>query len=365
MPDQTEHAVLRRMIAPPQVRSNLGSMRGAAAHIKVEFPRGADELLGLVAEVSSVSHTIQTDDELVATLNESDLIFALRGADGGGGILIIDTGLLASLIEVQTTGRISSRPAPDRPPSRTDGVVVSDMIDRWIGDLAGPEPTLGGIGGAFSGAVRENRQMDRRAVALALDPGTYETLRITLSLGDGAKTGILTCVLPAQRAGGQAGSGNQTYSTVPTVPTDPTETLAHLPVELLVDMARFRLPVSTIRSLSSGDTIAIPRGALGQATIRSIKGRDLAQMILGQSNGRWAIRRLEKLSAQSGPRHEQGFQALAPDIPPLDDTQNTSIAPLPSIGEPTSIETTELPSLDSLPELPDLPPLPVEGNLVD
>ena len=50
--------------------------------------------------------------------------------------MAVDPGLLSALIEVQTLGQVSPAPPKERVPTRTDSVVVSDMLDRWLTDTS-------------------------------------------------------------------------------------------------------------------------------------------------------------------------------------------------------------------------------------
>ena len=366
MSSEPEQSVLRRMVAPPRLSSTQQGGGAEDVHIQVQFPRVADTLLGLSVEVTSVSRQKLSQQEVVSAVEASDLVYSLVGAEGRLGVAVVDAMLLSALIEVQTTGRVSHRPPPERPPSPTDGIVASDAVDRWLGELVGEAAG----DAAFHSAYRGNRQLDLRALALTLDPGFYHVLRITMSLGDGAKTGALSFALPSPALD---------TSSVRDAPASTSRSvIADVSAEFSVDLVRFPLPLSEVIGLAKGALWTVPPERMGSAILRGIDGRDIAHVSLGRVAGRWAIRRQRRKSsavelpsaAFMGLISGSGDAAVELSDPPVATSMAdvappvlTELAPLPDLALETSRdEMPALPELPDLPDLPDLPPLTSDGS---
>ena len=375
MSSSPDASVMRRMVAPPRPPSESPSGGADDTHIRVQFPRGGDELLGLSLDVTAVSEQTLSQTEIIDLFGEHDLIYTLHRSGTGIGLAVVDAGLLAALIEVQTTGRVAATPTPERIPSRTDAVVASDIVDRWLRDLSDGAASGGGAGAAFQEAHRGERHLDPRAVALTLDPGQYSLFKVTMSLGNGARHGNLFLTLPVS-SGGEADRRRKAGV------VDVRSVMNPVSAELLVDMARFPVRLSMLTGLSEGTLIPFPPGPLGRATLRAINGRDVAVVALGQADGRWAIRQMPPQTGSAshadvpafGDMSLAGDQEVPPALPDLSaggvaeleiDHQDTpadvDLPPLPDLPElpdlPAPSGSSDLPDLPPLPDLPDLPPL--------
>ena len=75
---------------------------------------------------------VKEKGELLEAITQYDLAFLMEAEDGARGLVILDASLVAGIIEVQVSGRVSSAPHRQRPPTRTDGLVVSEIVDRWL-----------------------------------------------------------------------------------------------------------------------------------------------------------------------------------------------------------------------------------------
>ncbi len=169
--------------APPASAGGLGGVEKA---LSVELSRSGDELLGLSVELQAFGLSEGDERWVVESLTEEDLVYLASFDDGTSAELVVaDQGLLSALIEVQTLGRVTPGQPPARPPTRTDGVVAADMIDRWLVDLG----VLPADVSVAQGIVRQNRVLDRRSVAITLDPRAYRAARLSLSFSGGPKPG--------------------------------------------------------------------------------------------------------------------------------------------------------------------------------
>lgn len=264
------------------------------------------------------------------------------------------------------SGRVSTAEAATRVPTSTDGVVASEIVDRWL-TSATEAVEKAGLVTSFpaAGYQRANGILNKREADLLLEPGQYRVFEIELSLGGGAKTGTLTVALPIVR---------KTVHLPEMAKADGVRAhLPNLPVTLQVVLARLPLEIGKLRSLAKGDLLDIPAEALRQVRLESKNGKAVGSARLGQLGGYRAVLVAGKdggapdmTAGLAGvgalpPMPEEG--PTLPDIPPLPAT--TALPDLPALpvsGDmPALTDLPDLPDLPAptdLPELPDLPDLP-------
>ena len=92
--------------------------------------------LALQADVRAVTQSTMEQINVVAALGRHDLLCMMTRDARDVGLLVVDIGLLTALVELQALGQVTSVPAKERAPTRTDAVVVSDMLDKWMADVA-------------------------------------------------------------------------------------------------------------------------------------------------------------------------------------------------------------------------------------
>lgn len=155
--------------------STCATARGAGdgaveALLRVEVPRVADQLLALQADVQAVTLSTMEQASVVADLGRHDMICMMTRDARDVGLLVVDFGLLTALVKIQTLGQVTSVPAKTSVPTRTDAVVVSDMLDKWMADVA----RLAGDAGLaqdvpFAGFVRDRIDVCSRTVPVDAD----------------------------------------------------------------------------------------------------------------------------------------------------------------------------------------------------
>ena len=282
MPDTDAPTVLRRKLAPSRPpkapgQSVLENM------LKKTMPRDADELLGLQAVVSAVSPGREAKAGVLSRIGPFDLVFLMTMDNGAPGICVLSPGLLAGLIEVQMSGRVTSAEPPERPATRTDGIVVSDIVDRWI-STAKREAATQGIADhlPFQEHFRVQTIPDLRSVDLALDPGEFRTLTIALDLANGAKSGSLRFAIPVNISG-------KSESPVDTA-AQFRERVIETEARLSVVLARLPRSLHQVRRLEVGDVLDIPIEALCAVMLEGNSGDVVGTGRLGQSGGQKAVR---------------------------------------------------------------------------
>jgi len=325
------------------------------AALRLSIPRAADDLLAMDVHVTTVTQAQANKAALLEDIQESDLIYLLESGERRG-ICKVSAGLLAALTEMQMSGVVSPREADHRAPTRTDGIVASQMVDQWMRSAetalqdADKADTL-----VFSGFERRNLVLNKRNADLTIDPGEFDTLSVQLSLGGGAKTGVLFFATPCE--------------TMTETSSDTHENLrAHLPefkVHLGAVLAKIPVTLDKARHLTEGELLELPPDCLTEVRLVGLDGQKIVTGKLGQLNGYRAVR-LRSSSAPPAIGHSPDKPALAGKA--LPNTQKLSkdpvapsdkgiapVADLPDLPEMPS--SADMPALPDLPDLPDLPPL--------
>ncbi|MEO0944687.1 MAG: FliM/FliN family flagellar motor C-terminal domain-containing protein [Pseudomonadota bacterium] len=360
--------VLRRKVGLAQAGSD-GGPNVVDAALRLSIPRAADELLSMDVLVVSVAHGTSGKASLLDGIDETDLVYLIEAGERRG-ICKVSSGLLAALTEMQMSGRITSSAPPSRAPTRTDGIVAAQIIDTW---MAAAVAMLEADGRAddlvFFEFKRLNSVLNRRNTDLTIDPCTFSTVQIELSLGGGAKTGTLSFAVPEGCGSTASDVSELVMKHLPTLEAKMRAVL--LPLPLNVDRAR---------KLAKGDLLELPADCLSALRIEGLDGRLIGSGKLGQLNGYRAVRlappRGDKASLVAAPAAAAGLPApeisteLTLDTPTgltdLPDLPDAQLPNLPSSGGeegalpdlPNVSDGGGLPELPDLPDLPDLPNLP-------
>ena len=349
-------STLRRKLAPSRAASVPGGSSVEALLRKV-MPRVADEELSLDLTVGTVVMGGEDKVDVLGRLNSSDLVYRLEGPGQTRGICIMTSGLLAGLIEVQMSGRVSNSPAPDRKPTRTDGIVAGDVLDVWVEKAslaAGDE----GIAETFplSGYTRGSGILDRRNSDLMLDPQRYKTLSIELTLGDNAKSGTLYFALP-EHGGGNAKTGRKNAEKM-------QGHMRGIATAMTAILTRLPQPIERVRDLAVGDVLKVPVASLVGVRLEGVDDHLITTARLGQLNGQKAVR----LNLNARERAGLGVAGagasggdLGFELPSGSEVPSLGAGQLPDLPEVPALESAtdlaDLPDLPDLPELPDLPAL--------
>lgn len=366
----------------------------AAKALRLALSRCAEDEAGLALSVLDFAELRVPLAGIPAELPAFGLTGLLRAPDGALGLVALDHAVLAALVEQLTTGAVRHGKPEERAATATDAALASALIDgmlerfeAMVAELSSP-PDVAGY--RFLRPVT-----DPRAIGLTLEDTRYRFYRLTLDLGQGARTGDLLLILPLHResAGdtGPVGSSGAAGGRA-----DLAEAVRGAPVVMQAVLHRQDMALETVMALKPGDVIPVPRAAIRQVAIEGLDGRAVARARLGQANGHRALRLIAASdvadtdrsvaspawSPQDAPprlgpeaRPEAGVKAGAgsgpeagaggPEAPPSSTDPGAGPAPPPS--EPFGAPLDDLPPLPPLAaqpegELPpldtDLPPLP-------
>lgn len=345
--------------------------------LRLAISRIADEALGLDCALDGIA--TRNVDRAAVEIAEHAMIFQVLGVGLPGGLMLVGPELLHALIEVQVTGRVSCTSRPARPPTRTDAVVVSPLLDLWLAALAEGEAAHP----AFRGVRRGALMADAKAATLTLDNVEFAGLRLSLTLG-GAQNAELEFILP-HRSGDMGESGEDID-------------FRDLPVMLDVVLGRVSRRLGEARRLAPGSFLDLGADALSEAALEH-GGRRLARVRLGRVGSQRAVRSdvapppppfpIEGdagTGSMAGPDMMRGVpvsdaaESLASGALPsseaagrMEDTSEAEAQPSGTEGSAPEEDTgdfaelpapgdlpplADLPEMATLPDIDDLPPLP-------
>jgi flagellar motor switch protein FliM len=336
-PDPTAAAnVLRRWIA---TRHGTRAPSGGAAPAEFGIERAATTALGRAAErqarlpvfVEGVELARMTLAELPEFLPEHALLAVIEGRRDAIGVVAVCPNLLTSLIEMQAIGRVTSRTAPIRKPTRTDASISADFINALLGELA---RECQGRHMPDFGAFRYATYTDApRPLLLMLEEGDMIRLGLRFRIGPGGqRDGRLVIALPLDQETRPAPQGMKPGTSLPgatapaappPAPEAPRILLAKMaeqaPITLVGILCRRKISLQMLRSLTPGALIPLPPNALDDALLETAQGQPLARGRLGEAEGYHAMR-LRGLAHETMPPRPATpawpVEALAPgDIP--------------------------------------------------
>ncbi len=271
--------------------------------ISQALSRAAGEMFDLPLAVHAIRERRMTLSDLPELLEELSLLALIEGPQETLGLLALPPATLATLIEVQMTGRVGRAAAPPRRPTRVDAAMAAAFVDAF---LEGVEEGLEGMEEqVWAGGYRYASHLDDpRPLGLLLEDLGYRVWQLDLLLGPppGRPAGLLWAVpaqgrfrrQPVRRAaepathvapapdGDAAGAADWARRMEGTV----MGTQAVLEAVL----HRVTLPLAAVMAFASGTQIPLPEDALERLSLEGAGGRRLAPARLGQHRGFRALR---------------------------------------------------------------------------
>ncbi|AWB48778.1 flagellar switch protein FliM [Gemmobacter aquarius] len=282
--------VLRRKMG--QVGGACGGegVIGADRAWRLALARAARDEIGLALDVTGLRDGRASLAELVEMPAERSLIAVLDAAGGDAlGLVALDPAVLAGLVGMLATGRISAGDGPRRP-TRTDAAMVAPMLDGALAGLAvelhGQEAAPWAEGWRYASFLDEARPL-----ALLLDETEYRVLRAEVSLMRGAATGEVLLALPAARsrpavvqqaeiAAGQAEAFHAAF----------VRQVEAVACRIEAELARCQMPLARVMALGVGDVLPLGDATVSRLSLRGIDGQVVAEGKLGQMRGQRAVR---------------------------------------------------------------------------
>ena len=310
--------------------------------LSVAIPRDAGKLLNLHAEVVSFHVTTTSEEAILQSLADENLMFFLRANNQSPGLCVVTAPIISALIDVQIMGQVSG--AIGRIPTATDAAIISEMLDQWLESAERECATVGLVFG-LEGYQRAKEIVSLRECELDLETGNYQAMTVTVSLAEGAVEGAIHLYLPERREQKKHNVAQQMRRHVDAVRAPLSAVLVREPVSF-----------DRIQRISEGDLFDFPLSALNNVVLETEDGGVMAEGRLGQMNGSRAVR--VNLAKDSPLSKSLQVEKTAPsaNVSEFSAEQTSESAPNTQPDQP--IEEQSLPELPDLPELPELPELP-------
>jgi flagellar motor switch protein FliM len=328
--DSPHIAILRRKARPPQPRR---AADGAGEAWRRVLPRVAADGLALQLVVTGFEER-EFDLHRDLAVEDGALLLLLAGDLGAPcGLAVLDPALLAGLIEVQTTGRVTAVRRDPRRPTPVDAALSRHVIDTWLAAVAEAR------GGAAVPVATAAALPDQRAALLKLEEGGWIETRVDLDLGGGKRSGRLRLYRQPEDAAKPVAAGPDAMRAV----------LVPLGTMLDAVLCRVRVPLGTVAALAPGQLVPLSGADVRRIRLEAPLGRLVAQVHLGQSRGRRAVRILsdapegapkdarpvpspEPLHGLPGPMADMEGHDYLPDLSAPGDQAGAGMAlPLPGL----------------------------------
>lgn len=285
---------LKRSAAAPAAESAAAVERVWA----LALARAAQEELGVALTLAECRLQRRTLGELGELLPDPALICALDEAGGEAtGVLVVDAGVMAGMVEALTTGAVSTLDRAGRRPTRTDAALLAPVLDRALAgfEAASGEADLAEWARGFRFAATVD---GGRALSLMLEDVEFRVLLGEVDLGGGARRGRLILAVPD-------GMGTGMAELRPPVDTRFAEALAErvqgAEVRLDAVLMRLSMPLGAVMALRVGQEVTLPLADIGQIGLEGLDGRRVGAGRLG----RQGLARAVRLSGEAEERPPQ------------------------------------------------------------
>ena len=251
------------------------SQRALADGLRRAIPRNAADKIGLEIRIPDIA---ERDTKLSAELTDLPdgvMLCGLSGPRGVEGLCFVSFELRTGLIEVLTTGQVSSRQNEMRRATNVDAHLVMTVLGDWMCAMAAyvPDDPAWQLTPSVS-------YPDIRTLELALEDAPFRKIALTLKLADGARRGDLILLLPPLRLGGhQKAFSDALYAA-----------LAPVEIDLHIIAARQKTTLGAISNLDVGDEIRLEAFDTLNAGMEQPLGHRHGCVQVGQSKGKRAVR---------------------------------------------------------------------------
>lgn len=307
--------VIRRKIErsrQPVVDGAPGADRGW----RLALARAARDMMGLDLEFRQLSITRASLAEVLDIAPDRALVAVLDGPSSALGVILVAPSVTSALIEMQTMGRLSPQPPPQRKPTRIDAAMVAGLIDRALAGLE--EALIEEADLTWAGGFRYASHLeDARPLALLLEDEPYRLLTADLVMGFSGREGQVILILPAHGRGQpprlQDTLADRDHPSFAQGLADQV-----LQAGALLDgvIGRVRLPLGRIMSLKVDDVMPLPLAALDAVSLETLTGQSVARARLGQNRG---MRALKLYDMDSQRRPAADGQGMSPPLQPVDE----------------------------------------------
>lgn len=293
MAPQSGNTVIHRKARASREEYQARAMSPAKA-LRLALAQASDMLFDLPMVVAAVEQVEISQTALRAEFADGALMVLLDGPRGARGAVCVDTALLAALIEIQTTGRVTGRGTGGRAVTRTDAAIAAPLIDAA---LSGAEAKLeedaqepgGGVQSVphWAAGYRFGVMMDdARGMALALSAPAFHVFRMMVEVGDDGHPGAVTFLLPVPETPARPVSDPKSSALQRTL----EQSAMNAPVSLEAVLGRVTLPLEKVCKLEVGGLLPFSAEPNLQVRLEASQKHVVAVAKLGQLNGARAVR---------------------------------------------------------------------------
>jgi flagellar motor switch protein FliM len=317
MAPQSGNTVIHRKARASREEYQARAMSPAKA-LRLALAQASDKLFDLPMIVAAVEQVEISQTALRPEFADGGLMVLLDGPRGARGAVRVDTALLAALIEIQTTGRVTGRGMRGRAVTRTDAAIAAPLIDAALGgaeaklaeDARGPEgedtaPHMAPhwVAGYRFGVMME----DARGMALALGAPAFHVFRMMVEVGNEGHPGAVTFLLPVPETPARPVADAKSSALQRTL----EQSAMNVPVSLEAVLGRVTLPLDKVCKLEVGGVLPFAADQRLQIRLEASQKHVVAVARLGQLNGARAVRLIPE--AEGAPRgaHDRNSGAAA------------------------------------------------------
>ena len=363
-PPRGTAAVLGQHLARTRVALPAAPQRAAVPKatperaIATAIGRAAQAACGLPIYPSQARISPATLAEIVEILPERGLIVVVEGPMGALGVVALCPALLASVIEMQSLGRVTRQPPRERRATRTDASICADFVNLALADLAAelgaltPDAPLPVF--RFASFVEDPKPLE-----LMLEDIAYRCLRLDMKVGQGGARDAsllvflpdtdMAAAMPVDAAQGHTAPGHTAPS--PAGGRSLAEAVRAAPVLLNAVLCRRKITLRELRNLQPGSVLTLPHDAMATARLETPSGLVVAKGKLGALHGSRAIRIAARAGADSTSAHgfadaemeaasDNVFSAELSDNSASMDMSLLSDAPLADADQPDPFRST-------------------------
>lgn len=329
MSESATETVLKRKAEAGRGHSGGGAITPEKA-VGQALAKAAQDMMKLPLRMASGRAGRMSLTEVIECLPDRALLALLEGPEEGLGLMALAPELLASLIEMQTTGKIVAGAVAARRPTRTDAAMSAPFVDRTLAELELHLASDAAI--VWAGGFRYASYLeDARPLGLLMEDGGYRVFRLSLDLGEEpTRKGAFLLALPSEGKGPppvRSGAGDREGEPVAGSAEAAAEWHRRMEDVLLgarghiqAVLDRVSLPLTAVLALKPGALIPLSAGVLARLRVES-QGRFIAYGKLGQCNGNLAVR---LLLTQDGTGRGSSPQPPVPAAEPRPRTQASS-----------------------------------------
>lgn len=289
--------ILRRKIKALNVLSETGG-RDAQKALRQAFARAAQETMGLEVVASGCTETRLSVGDIVEGLAETHLLLLLKGLEAVHGLAVVDFQMVAAIVEYQTTGRVVPEDAVAREATRTDAMMISELLDTVLAVFDAELAQLPDAPPA-SGFRTMVVLKDGRAVSMALEEVPFRQFSLTLDVGRGAKTGEIGLYFPHDPPRKENFRSQEVKDWQGQWQGHVMQLQA--PIEAIIH--RVSMSLEDVTALEVGSLIPVPAAKISAVSLEGVDGRNVAIGKLGQVSGNRAIRISTRITVESD--HEE------------------------------------------------------------